>query len=123
MNRKSVLYWSATVPFVAMFTMSAVSGLAGGGAVQEGIARLGYPAYFVVLLSLWKLAGVLALVAPGLPRLKEWAYAGFFFTLTGASVSHAAAGDPTSSVVTPIVLVAVGLASYLLRPAGRTLPE
>jgi uncharacterized membrane protein YphA (DoxX/SURF4 family) len=89
--------------------------------VLAGMAHLGYPAYFATLLGIWKLLGVVAILAPGFPRVKEWAYAGIFFDLTGAAVSHAASGDGAANVLTPLVILAVVIASYMLRPDSRRL--
>jgi uncharacterized membrane protein YphA (DoxX/SURF4 family) len=85
------------------------------------MAHLGYPAYVATLIGVWKLLGAVAIVAPGFPRIKEWAYAGMFFDLTGASVSHAASGDPLGNVLTPLFVLAIVLASYALRPESRRL--
>lgn len=87
----------------------------------EGMHHLGYPAYFVGILGVWKLLGVAAIVAPGQPRLKEWAYAGFAFDLSGAAVSHLMSGDGVGKALIPLVLLAVGLSSWALRPASRRL--
>ena len=86
-----------------------------------GMQHLGYPAYFVALLGVWKLLGVAAVLAPRLPRLKEWAYAGFAFDLIGASVSHAASGDPMGKILPPLVLLGIAMASWATRPADRRL--
>ncbi len=84
-------------------------------------AHLGYPAYFMTLLGAAKLAGVVVLLAPRLPRLKEWAYAGFAINLVSASFSHLASHDAASHAVTPMVLLAAMLVSWRLRPAGRVM--
>ena len=90
----------------------------------EGIHILGYPTYFLTILGIWKVLGAIAIVLPRYPRIKEWAYAGVFFDLTGAAVSHAVAGD--SGAYAWHVLVALGLtglavASWALRPESRVL--
>ncbi|HKV37632.1 MAG TPA: DoxX family protein [Blastocatellia bacterium] len=90
----------------------------------EGIHILGYPTYLLTILGIWKVLGAIAIVLPRYPRIKEWAYAGIFFDLTGAAVSHAAAGD--SGAYAWHVLVALGLtglavASWALRPESRVL--
>jgi hypothetical protein len=103
--------------------------LLGGGAADTlhqhdtaaGMVHLGYPLYFLTILGIWKLLGGIAVLAPGLPRLKEWAYAGALFELTGATVSHLAVGDDARHIVTPLVFAAVALASWALRPPGRAL--
>jgi hypothetical protein len=87
-------------------------------AVVAGLAHLGYPAYLATILGVWKLLGAAAIVSPGLPRLKEWAYAGMFFDLTGAAASHAAVGGPAGQVTAPLVLLALVMASRTLRPGS-----
>jgi len=82
---------------------------------------LGYPAYVATILGVWKLLGAVTLLAPRLPRLKEWAYAGVVFDLTGAAFSHASAGDPVDKILIPLVLLAVAFASWALRPESRKL--
>ena len=119
MKAKKIGYWTSTV-IVALLLLS-------GGVAQvtlqnaEGFKQLGYPVYFIVLLGVWKVLGALAILAPRLPRLKEWAYAGIFFDLTGAAVSHAASGSSVGNVVGPAVFAVVAIASWALRPEGRTL--
>jgi uncharacterized membrane protein YphA (DoxX/SURF4 family) len=118
---RHIAYWVTTA--ILAFVL-----LSGGAAyvlhqhdAVAGMAHLGYPLYFLTLLGIWKLLGGVAVLAPGLPRLKEWAYAGAIFDLTGAAVSHLASGDDARHIVTPLVLAAVALASWALRPPGRTL--
>lgn len=84
-----------------------------------GITRLGYPIYFIVLLGIWKTLGAAAILAPRLPRLKEWAYAGLVFDLTGAAVSHAASGSTAGNVAGPALFTLLALASWALRPESR----
>ena len=118
---KTAAFWATTILGPTSFVIGGVLGLMGGPEVVEGTRHLGYPLYFVTILSTWKLLGAIAITAPGLPRVKEWAYAGFFFDLTAAAVSHAAVGDSAGDIVAPLVFLALVAASYLLRPAGRTL--
>ncbi len=89
----------------------------------ESMTALGYPTYFMSILGLAKLLGVAALLAPRLPLLKEWAYAGFAFNLIGAVGSHLFVGDPAVEYLPPFVLLLVGSVSYLARPADRRLPD
>ncbi len=118
---RSIAYW-LTTGFIALeFAMSGAISVARPPVVLTGLAHLGYPAYFPILLGTWKLLGVLALLAPRFPRLKEWAYAGIMFDLTGAVFSHAASGDGAADIVVPLVFAVVTLASWLLRPRNRTL--
>jgi uncharacterized membrane protein YphA (DoxX/SURF4 family) len=82
--------------------------------------RLGYPAYFLVILGVWKLLGAVAVVIPRFPRLKEWAYAGVVFNFTGALVSHVASGDIEAGTMSYlVVMIGVTAASWSLRPPSR----
>ena len=121
MQPKVIAYWITTSLLGLAFLASGIMELMGGPEVAAGLAHLGYPSYFANILGVWKLLGAAALLAPGLPRLKEWAYAGMFFDLTGAAVSHAAVSDPIGNVLTPLVLTALVVASWKLRPASRVL--
>ena len=114
-----IAYWVFTALLVLVFVGGGVMDLRQPPEVLEGMKALGYPAYFATLLGLWKLAGSLALVVPGFARVKEWAYAGMFFDLTGAAVSHAAVGDPLAKALVPLVLTGVLIASWALRPSSR----
>jgi hypothetical protein len=87
--------------------------------LMAGMAHLGYPAYFMTILGTWKVLGALAILAPKFPRLKEWAYAGMVFDLTGAAASHAMSGDPAGKILTPLVILGFVVASYALRPKSR----
>jgi uncharacterized membrane protein YphA (DoxX/SURF4 family) len=89
--------------------------------VAETMHHLGYPLYFASILGFWKLAGAIAIVAPGFPRLKEWAYAGFFFNLTAAAASQAAVGGSAADVIAPLMFLALVMASWALRPSSRKL--
>jgi len=96
--------------------------LVAGPPVVEVITPLGYPAYFLTILGVWKVLGAIVLVAPRFPRLKEWAYAGIFFELTGAAASQAIRGN-WRDVPTPLILTAFTIASWGFRPPNRTLPQ
>lgn len=82
-----------------------------------------YPVYFVTLIGAWKVLGGLAILAPRLPRLKEWAYAGIAFDLTGATFSHVAVGNPAAKAIVPLVLLAIAATSWALRPPSRRLND
>src|SRR6266516_2701798 len=87
-----------------------------------GITHLGYPIYFLTILGVWKIFGVVALLIPKFPLLKEWAYAGFFFAMSGAAFSHIAVGDPTKELVPSLLLMMLTVVSWYFRPADRTIP-
>jgi len=125
MKAKMVAYWITTA-LVAFFIGS-------GGVVQFMFLRgnvhgtvpvLGYPIYFMVILGFWKALGAIAILVPGFPRLKEWAYAGIFFDLTGAAASCVAVGGYGAygfHVLAPLVLAVLTVASWALRPESRTI--
>ncbi len=109
-----------------------VLGILSGGLAQlthqpetvAGIMALRYPLYFVTILGLWKVLGAIALLVPRFPRLKEWAYAGIFFEMTGAALSHAAYADYGKyafHLIVPIIFATLAVASWALRPQSRTL--
>ena len=83
------------------------------------MAHLGYPLYFLVILGVWKLLGVIAILIPKFPLLKEWAYAGFFFAMSGAIISHFAKGDEAIAYFGPTLLLVLTLLSWYFRPADR----
>ncbi|MBV9947007.1 MAG: DoxX family protein [Myxococcales bacterium] len=97
--------------------------LVGAHTTTDGIMRLGYPAYIIPALGLGKILAILAILWPGLPRLKEWAYAGIFFNMAGAIVSHIARHDPAWSVAVTVTIAGITLASWALRPPSRRLGE
>ena len=124
MNRqtiKTVAYWTTTILGPTSFVIGGVLGLSHSDQVISSLTHLGYPAYFGMLLGAWKLLGALAITVPGLPRLKEWAYAGFAFDLTAAAISHASVGDGAGAGAVPLVYLVLVLASWALRPASRRL--
>ncbi|HTV22558.1 MAG TPA: DoxX family protein [Polyangiaceae bacterium] len=118
---RSTSYWITTSLASLNLLVAGAAYLAGVQVVRDGLAELGYPAVVMTLLGAGKLLGGLALLAPGLPRLKEWAYAGITFNLIGAAASHAVAGHPPTKVIAPLVVLALALASWALRPANRRL--
>lgn len=126
MKTKLIAYWTLTA-LVAFAMLS-------GGAAQfaretetiQGLARLGYPIYFATILGFWKVMGGIALLIPRFPRLKEWAYAGVFFDLTGAAASHLAVGEYGPSafhVIVPLLIAAMAVGSWALRPESRRLSQ
>ncbi|HWO02093.1 MAG TPA: DoxX family protein [Blastocatellia bacterium] len=117
----SAAYWTTTTLIALAFLSGGAAYLARADVPLRGMAALGYPAYFVTILGMWKVLGGLAILAPRLPRLKEWAYAGIAFNLTGAAFSHTAMGDPAAKVIVPLVLLVIAAVSWLLRPASRKL--
>lgn len=121
MKSKAIGYWVTTVITALLIGSGGIMQVMRRPDAVAGITQLGYPVYFVVLLGVWKVLGALAIVAPRLPRLKEWAYAGIVFDLTGAAVSHAASGNSAGNVIGPTLFVAIALVSWALRPQSRAL--
>jgi uncharacterized membrane protein YphA (DoxX/SURF4 family) len=98
MKKVNVFYWIFTGLMAALMLFSGISSLMNPVQAKALMTtHLGYPEYFTVLLSIAKIAGVVAILLPGFPRLKEWAYAGLVFDLSGAIISFIAVGDPLSS--------------------------
>lgn len=112
-----------------MATVLVTAELAAGGlwdvsrtpAVRDVVLGLGYPSYFLVILGVWKLLGMLALLAPRFPRLKEWAYAGVFFADTGAIASHLIVGYRLGELAILVPLTGLTVVSWWLRPPSRRL--
>jgi hypothetical protein len=117
---RTIAYWATTGLLVFCMT-GGMFELLGLKTTMDGIMRLGYPSYIIPALGLGKLLAILAILWPGLPRLKEWAYAGIFFNMVGAFVSHVAVKDPAWSIVVTAAIAGLTLASWALRPAGRRL--
>jgi DoxX-like family len=116
---KSAGYWLATIIVVAELAVGGVWDIVRLPFVRELVTHLGYPSYFLVLLGSWKVLGAVALLAPGRPVIKEWAYAGAFFTYTGAIVSHLTTGYSLGEVGLLAVLTALTVLSWALRPPSR----
>jgi len=118
MKAKIITYWIATILISAFMAFVAFSYLSREEKMMSGFASLGYPSYFPVILGVAKILGVLALLVPGLPRMKEWAYAGFTFTFLGAIWSHLAM-DQYSAALMPAASLVVLAISCACRPADR----
>ncbi|MFC4775780.1 DoxX family protein [Paenibacillus sp. GCM10023252] len=118
---RTIAYWTVTGFFAAALTMSGIGQLVPLEGNVVLVENLGYPEYILAILGIWKLLGVIAIVIPGVPRLKEWAYAGFFFLMTGAALSHVLAGDDAFSIILPLAYAALAITSWALRPQSRRL--
>lgn len=121
-KRDKIIYWIAT-GWLALGMVSTGMGQlvrmkAGTGGV-DWITHLGYPVYLLTILGVWKILGVLAVLIPKFPLLKEWAYAGFFFVMSGAIFSHIAVGDGFSEIWPASLLLALTVISWYFRPQNR----
>jgi predicted alpha/beta hydrolase len=124
-SRRTAYYWAATAAVIGESIAGGVLDLARQAPFYPALIHLGYPPYFSDILGAAKLLAAAALLAPGLPRLKEWAYAGIMINMIGATASHLASGDGISDVTPPAVFAAITLLSYTLarrRPAGSSPP-
>jgi uncharacterized membrane protein YphA (DoxX/SURF4 family) len=123
MKAKNIAYWTTTV-LVAFFMTGGVVQIAQFKANPHGVVpELGYPMYFFAIIGFWKVLGAIAILVPRFPRLKEWAYAGIFFDLTGAAVSCTAVGVYGAygfHVIAPLLIAVLAVASWALRPPSRT---
>ena len=121
----AVAYWVCTGLSVFFIVPGGAAYALAVPDVVGGVVQLGFPLYFIQMLGVWKVLGGLAIVVPGFPRLKEWAYAGLLFELIGASVSNAAMGASIGAewwhVPAPLMVAVVVAASWALRPASRRL--
>ena len=125
MKAKIITYWTTTILVAFFIGPGGVAQLARVQATVNGFVHiLGYPAYFVTILGFWKVAGAIAILVPRFPRLKEWAYAGIFFDLTGAAASSAAVGGYGAyafHILAPLIIAGLTVASWALRPPSRTI--
>ena len=118
---KTIWYWIITVILsFCLFSGGLAQALQVQGVVQ-GFKPLGYPTYFISIIGIWKMLGIIAILIPGFKLLKEWAYAGLFFTMTGAVISHIASNDIHAQIIAPAVLAIFIVLSWYLRPADRTI--
>lgn len=114
MNTKKLLFWITTAWVVGIMTVTGGLSVAHAKPMMEGFAHLGYPVYFANLLGIAKLLGVCALLAPGLARIKEWAYAGFAIVIISASYSHLNSGDGIKALE-PLATLGALAVSYWAR--------
>jgi uncharacterized membrane protein YphA (DoxX/SURF4 family) len=121
MKQHFLTYWASTTLVCIAFAGSGFANLFHLPHVAADMARLGYPRYFSTILGAWKLLGALAVLVPRLPRLKEWAYAGMMFDLTGAALSRGVAGDGLAGIAPPLFVAALVVASWTSRPPARFL--
>jgi hypothetical protein len=121
-KRNNIIYWISTLWLaLGMVSTGAVQLLRakeGAGGV-DSITQLGYPLYFLTILGVWKMLGVLAVLIPKFPLTKEWAYAGFFFVMTGAICSHIAVGNAVTEIFPALLLLILTLVSWYFRPTER----
>lgn len=117
-KRNKIIYWIATLWLSLGMVSTGLVQLLKNKDEIDLMARLGYPHYFLTILGVWKILGVVAILVPRFPLVKEWAYAGFFFSMTGAAFSHIASGT-LNEIYPSLLLLALTLVSWYFRPAER----
>lgn len=115
----AVLYWITTLWLSLGMVSSGIVQIIHLDVEVTAMEHLGYPIYILTLLGLWKILGVIAILVPKFPVVKEWAYAGFFFTMSGALFSHIARGDSWGNTVPALLLIVLTCTSWYLRPSSR----
>lgn len=120
-KRNKIIYWVATIWLALGMTSTGVVQLIKLEEEIETINLLGFPTYLLTILGVWKILGVIAILIPKYPLLKEWAYAGFFFVMTGAIISHLVVGDKIITLFGPTLLLLLTIVSWFFRPSNRTL--
>ncbi len=120
-KRNKIIYWIATLWLALGMTVTGVVQLIKMKEEVDMMNHLGYPIYFLTILGIWKILGVIAVLIPKFTLLKEWAYAGFFFAMSGAIFSHLACGDALIALFGPTLLLVLTIVSWYFRPLERKL--
>jgi hypothetical protein len=118
-KRNKIIYWIATIWLALGMLSSGIVQLFKVKGEIDFIINLGYPIYFLTILGVWKILGVVTVLIPKFPLLKEWAYAGFFFSMSGAVFSHIASGNSVKEIFPPLLLLILTVVSWYFRPADR----
>jgi uncharacterized membrane protein YphA (DoxX/SURF4 family) len=119
-KRNLIVYWIATALLSFGMLASGLAQIFHSKDMIDLITPLGYPPYILYIIGIWKILGVIALLVPGFKLLKEWAYAGFFFVMTGALISHLAIGDfGVKALLGPLMQTIFIILSWYFRPANR----
>jgi uncharacterized membrane protein YphA (DoxX/SURF4 family) len=119
--KNKIIYWIATIWLALGMLSTGVVQLFKQKADVDQITHLGYPVYLLTILGVWKILGVVAVLVPKFPRLKEWAYAGFFFAMTGAAISHIVSRDSVKEILPALLLLILTVVSWYFRPENRKL--
>jgi uncharacterized membrane protein YphA (DoxX/SURF4 family) len=123
-KRNLAIYWTATGLMSVGMLGSGLAQIAHAKQMVDLVVPLGYPLYILYIIGVWKILGVIAILVPGFKLLKEWAYAGFFFVMTGALISHLASGDyGLKGLIGPFMQTIFIITSWYFRPANRKVTE
>ena len=118
-KRNKIIYWIATGLLCLGMLGSGIAQIIRAKEMVGIIKHLGYPLYMMTILGIWKMLAVIAILVPGFKLIKEWAYAGLFFTLTGALISHLVMGDSGKAIAGPVMQTIFIILSWYFRPADR----
>lgn len=118
-KRNKIIYWIATIWLALGMTSTGIVQIIKLKEEVDMMTHLGYPLYFLTILGVWKILGVIAILIPKFPLLKEWTYAGFFFAMSGAIFSHLSVGDDAVALFGPTLLIVLTILSWYFRPADR----
>jgi hypothetical protein len=117
---KLIIYWVATILMSVGMFGTGFAQVIHSKEMTDIVVPLGYPLYFLNIIGVWKMLGVIVILLPGFKLVKEWAYAGLFFVMTGAVISHLAGGDPTiKGIIGPMMQTVFIILSWYFRPANR----
>ena len=118
-KKNKIIYWIATVWLSLGMLSTGIVQLLKLKEETEMMDHLGYPLYFLTILGIWKILGVIGVLIPKFPLLKEWVYDGFFFAMSGAIFSHLALGDGAKDFFGPVLLLVLTMVSWYFRPSDR----
>ncbi|HEY1031418.1 MAG TPA: DoxX family protein [Flavipsychrobacter sp.] len=122
MNKiNKIVYWIATIWLSLGMVSTGIVQLMKMKEETAFILQLGYPEYFLTIIGAWKLLGVVAILLPGFLLVKEWAYAGFFFMMSGAAFSHIAMHSGIAEIAPALLLLVLTVVSWYFRPVNRKL--
>lgn len=118
---KKIIYWIATIWLALGMISTGIVQLLKMDQDVDRMHDLGYPIYLLTILGVWKILGVIVILLPKMPLVKEWAYAGFFFAMSGAAISHIVVGSPASEIFPSLLLLVLTVLSWYFRPESRKL--
>jgi uncharacterized membrane protein YphA (DoxX/SURF4 family) len=120
-KRNKIIYWVATIWLALGILSGGIFQLMKMDEAVKSFTHLGYPLYLLTILGIWKILGAIAILAPKFPLVKEWAYAGIFFVMTGAMISHIVMGDKFTEIFPSVLTLVLVIVSWYFRPADRKL--
>ncbi len=120
-KRNKIIYWIVTIFLSTGMLAGGIQQTFQIGGYNEIVIRLGYPLYLLTILGIWKILGIIIILIPKFTLAKEWAYAGFFFAMSGAAISHLAVGQPFTEAIPSLILLVITILSWYFRPADRKL--